>query len=147
MRTALMVGMQAIETKYLGATDTRGSRIKAYCERGSLTVPYPNLDLVQCHVFAADQLVAKFVAEDEKQYGTPPEKNPWSRRRCTGGTSTGYAHVFIEETSQYESELLNACTALIASTVINGQRFSMAPSCGAWADLDRAIANAKGERP
>ena len=33
--------MQAIQTKYLPATNTRGSRIKATCDRGSITIPYP----------------------------------------------------------------------------------------------------------
>jgi hypothetical protein len=35
--------MQAILTKYLGPSNTRGSRIKAYAECGlSVTVPYPH---------------------------------------------------------------------------------------------------------
>jgi len=29
--------MQAIQTRYLGPTNTRGSRIKAWCDAGSLT--------------------------------------------------------------------------------------------------------------
>ena len=34
--------MQAICTKYLGPTDFRGARIKAYCGDGrSTTIPYP----------------------------------------------------------------------------------------------------------
>lgn len=32
--------MQTITTKYLGPTGRRGSRIKATCEAGSVTVPY-----------------------------------------------------------------------------------------------------------
>lgn len=32
--------MQAIRTRYCGPTDTRGSRIIAKCEGGSITVPY-----------------------------------------------------------------------------------------------------------
>ena len=34
--------MQAIQTRYLPATDTRGSRIKAWAEAGSITIPYPH---------------------------------------------------------------------------------------------------------
>ena len=34
--------MQAIQTRYLPATDTRGSRIKAWCEAGSVTIGYPH---------------------------------------------------------------------------------------------------------
>ena len=85
--------MQAIETKYIGAGNVRGSRIKASCERGSITIPYPHeLSGEACHVAAADALVAKFVAEDAKEYGT--HNNPWSAPRVCGGTKTGYAHVF-----------------------------------------------------
>jgi hypothetical protein len=32
--------MQAIRTRYHGATNTRGSRITASCEAGSLTMPF-----------------------------------------------------------------------------------------------------------
>ena len=31
--------MQSIQTKYLSATDSNGSRIKAKCARGSITIP------------------------------------------------------------------------------------------------------------
>jgi len=36
--------MQAIQTKYLGPTNTRGSRIKAWCDAGSLTVDFHSID-------------------------------------------------------------------------------------------------------
>ena len=32
--------MQAIQVKYLSPTDTKGSRTKAFCYSGSITVPY-----------------------------------------------------------------------------------------------------------
>lgn len=32
--------MQAIETKYLGPTNTKGARIKASAEAGSVTIPF-----------------------------------------------------------------------------------------------------------
>lgn len=53
--------MQAIQTKYLGPTNTRGSRIKATCAAGSLTIPYPHeLDQGQsAHRKAAEALAAK----------------------------------------------------------------------------------------
>lgn len=87
--------MQAIETKYIGASDTRGSRIKAFCERESIAIPYPNGDEQQAHAAAADTLVAKFIAEDTKKYGSDPATNPWGKPRVCGGTKGGYAHVFI----------------------------------------------------
>jgi len=34
--------MQAIQVKYLSATNQKGSRIKAWCYAGSLTIPYPH---------------------------------------------------------------------------------------------------------
>lgn len=90
---------QAIETKYLCPTNTRGARIKATCARASLTVPYPHdLDESERHAYAAAQLVAKFVAIDAKLYGTPAEKNPWNRPRVIGCLPTGaYAHVYLPE--------------------------------------------------
>ena len=87
---------QAIVTKYLPATNFKGSRIKAYCERGSITISYPDeLSGDACHIAAADALVAKFVKEDEKRYGT--NQNPWSRKRVCGGLPDGTtAHVYID---------------------------------------------------
>ena len=34
--------MQAIFIKYISATNTKGSRIKAFCDAGSITIPYPH---------------------------------------------------------------------------------------------------------
>lgn len=58
--------MQAIITKYLSPTNFKGARIKASCERGSATVPFPHeLSGDACHIFAANYLVGKFAAEDK----------------------------------------------------------------------------------
>lgn len=86
--------MQAIQTKYIPATNTRGSRIKATCERGSVTIPYPDeLSGHACHIAAADALVAKFAKEDAARYGTDP--NPWLKPRVCGGLPDGTcAHIF-----------------------------------------------------
>lgn len=88
--------MQAILTKYLCATNTRGSRIKASCERGSITISYPDeLSGDAVHIAAKDALVAKFVKEDAKRYGS--ERNPWSRPTVCGWLSSGEAvHVYVE---------------------------------------------------
>lgn len=52
--------MQAIITKYMPATNIRGSRIKATCSSGSVTIPYPyELSGQAVHRAAADALVAK----------------------------------------------------------------------------------------
>jgi hypothetical protein len=52
--------MQAIITKYLPWTNTRGSRIKASCQAGSITIDYPHeLSGMDAHAKAAYALLAK----------------------------------------------------------------------------------------
>ena len=52
--------MQAIITKYLGPTDHRGSRVKATCQAGSLTLEWDDtLDLDANHRVAAIALAEK----------------------------------------------------------------------------------------
>ena len=52
--------MQAIITKYLCPTNTKGSRIKASCAAGSVTIDYPHeLSGMDCHAKAAYALLAK----------------------------------------------------------------------------------------
>ena len=92
--------MQAIETKLIPATNTKPTRIKARCDRGSIILSADSLsgdqmnDSESTHRAAARALIARFVAEDQEQYGTPPDKNPWSWPFVTGGTREGYAHVY-----------------------------------------------------
>lgn len=93
--------MQAIETKLIPATNTKPTRIKASCERGSIIVSADALSGDQAngsestHVKAAQLLVEKFIKEDSKRYGSDPKINPWSAPRVVGGTKEGYAHVFV----------------------------------------------------
>lgn len=91
--------MQAILTKYLPATNTRGSAIKATCERGSLTVGFHSIDANHDDdkfAIVARMLCDKFVAQDVAKYGSKPEQITWSRPFVTGGLPTGgYAHVFL----------------------------------------------------
>jgi len=52
--------MQAIITKYFGPTNSRGSRIKAQCAAGSITIDYPHeLSGRACHAVAAKALLNK----------------------------------------------------------------------------------------
>jgi hypothetical protein len=52
--------MQAIQTKYLSPTNTRGARIKATCAAGSITISYPHeLSGQAVHRKAAEALVSK----------------------------------------------------------------------------------------
>ena len=93
--------MQAIYTKFIPATNFRPSRIKATCERGSITVCYSDLNgKHEGDNFAAvaRMLCDKFVAEDVAKYGKyGKESRPmWAKPFVTGGLPQGgYAHVFI----------------------------------------------------
>lgn len=52
--------MQAIKTKYLPATNTKPSRIKAECEAGSITISYDHsLNIDELHQKAAKELLNK----------------------------------------------------------------------------------------
>ena len=52
--------MQAIQTRYLSATNTRGARIKAWAAAGSVVIGYPHeLSGQACHRKAAETLTAK----------------------------------------------------------------------------------------
>lgn len=90
--------MQAIQTKYLPATNTRGSRIKAWCERGSITVDYPHeLSGDAVHRLAVHALVNRFNEADAKEYGpsSVKEGRGWNAPFVTGFLPDGTAaHVF-----------------------------------------------------
>lgn len=83
---------QAIETRYLGPTNTRGGRIKARAWAGSVTVPYNHeLNADQNHRAAAMALAAK-CAKHAEQYGG---KSIWSEGVWTqGGNAKGDGYVF-----------------------------------------------------
>ena len=50
--------MQAIVTKYIPATNTRGSRIKAQCDAKTIIRDWPaRLNMEDAHTFVAVQLV------------------------------------------------------------------------------------------
>lgn len=92
--------MQAIYTKYLPCTNVKGSRIKAQCDRGSITISYPDeLSGDEVHIYAAECLVQKFVKEDFEKYASryPDYKSPWSKSRVCGAMPQkigGCVHVF-----------------------------------------------------
>ena len=83
--------MQTIITKFISATDTRGSRIKASFASGgandnrpSVTIPYPHEDSgAACHWQAAKILV---------------ERMGWHGREFTSGAlNDGYVFVFSSD--------------------------------------------------
>lgn len=90
--------MQAIISKFLPPTNTRPSRIKATCERGSITITYPHeFSGDACHAYAANLLCERFIAEDVRRYGSDPRANSWSRKRVLGTIPGGdVVHVFTE---------------------------------------------------
>jgi hypothetical protein len=72
---------QAIETKYIKATNTRGSRIKATAWGGSITIGYDYaLDTDGAHKAAADALIAKM---------------GWSGTFAQGGNVKGDGYYFV----------------------------------------------------
>lgn len=77
--------MKAIKTKFLPATNNRGSRIKATAEGGErdhqVTIGYPHeFNAEQAHQQAAKALCAKM---------------GWHGSMATGGLRDCYVHVFI----------------------------------------------------
>lgn len=83
--------MQAISTKYIGPSNVRGSRIKATCEAGSLTIGYPHeLSGEDCHRKAAEAL---------------RDKLGWQGELIGGGTQTGYCFVFAPGYSAMKAAL------------------------------------------
>lgn len=82
----------------------RGSRIKASCERGSIMVSYPDeLSGDACHIYAADQLCRKFIAEDVKRYGSDAGRSVWAMPRICGGIPSGECvHVFVLQSEVHE---------------------------------------------
>jgi len=51
---------QAIVTRWLAPTDTKGSRVKAYCDAGSLIIPWSQeIDVAANHIKAATALAWK----------------------------------------------------------------------------------------
>lgn len=72
----------AILTKYLGATNSRPSRVKAYTESGlQVTIPWEyGLNVEGNHLAAAQKLAHKM---------------DWAGRWVGGGTKEGYAFVNV----------------------------------------------------
>ena len=66
--------MQAITTTYHGPTDTRGSRITARCEAGSITVPYDH-SAYDAHTVAFVALVKKLGWQDHGTWYEGHTKN------------------------------------------------------------------------
>jgi hypothetical protein len=84
--------MQYISTKYLSATNTKGSRIKAKASSASesITIAYDySIDCEQAHAKAAMQLANKL---------------DWKGEYASGGNDTGYVFTFIGSSNLYSTE-------------------------------------------
>lgn len=80
--TAHASGRQAIVTKYLGPTDSRGARIQAKSESGkSVSIPYP----YELSTSAGHALAAKTLAD----------KLGWGGNWVGGGIKGGYVFVDV----------------------------------------------------
>ena len=89
--------MQAITTRVLPPTDTRGARIVAECDRGRLVMPYPDGNQEQAHRAVCQAMLDKFAGEDVKEYGrgTKPEDHHWGPF-VSGQTKGGdWVHVLV----------------------------------------------------
>lgn len=92
MKTTQNGVYQAIQTKFLPCTNSRGSRIKAWCDRGSVTVPFSHSG--KEHREAAEALCAKFIAEDKAKYGDQA-KSAWDGLLIEGGLPNNGGHCFV----------------------------------------------------
>lgn len=79
--------MIAIETKYLGATNTRGSRIMAKANGNKITIPYPH-EAKNPYAVAAIKLCQKL---------------GWKGSLIEGGIDSGSVFVFADS-DQYSIE-------------------------------------------
>ncbi len=90
--------MQAIKTKYLGATNFRGARIKATCEADQITIPWSyDIGTEANHDSARKALQLKLAKDGEKRLGYNFLSDPWLRPMVGGAlpNNEGYAFVFV----------------------------------------------------
>jgi len=81
--------MQAIQTKFIPASNTKGSRIKAWCEAGSLMIPYPyEHNEENAHLAVAKALQVKLGWESRHFYGDLVQS-------CLPDNK-GYAHTMVK---------------------------------------------------
>ena len=80
--------MQAIITKYIPCTNTKGSRIQAKCEAKTIYFSYDHaLNAEGNHIAAAKELIKKL---------------GWNGEWVNGGTATGYVFVCTSFCDKFE---------------------------------------------
>ena len=92
--------MQAIVTKFLPPTNTRGSRYKASCQAMTVVVSANyELDAEGNHKRACDELCQRMDARNVELYGTKGAM--WTKPKVSGQTPSGeHVHVFIPQEAQ-----------------------------------------------
>ena len=86
---------QCIRTKFIPCTNFRPSRVKAWCDRGHITVSWRyEMNVDENHAFAIRCLLEKFVMEDEKKYSKGDSS--WDSDFLMGGDRDGYVAVFAK---------------------------------------------------
>jgi hypothetical protein len=103
---------QAIETKFIGPTNHRGSRIKASAQGGSITVSYDHaLNSEQNHTVAAHALATKL---------------GWDGVLIGGGNAKGNGNVYVfaetDAASDEEDRIFDAQGKAVAHYGPNGVR-------------------------
>ena len=93
---------QAIVTRYLCPTNTKPSRIRATCDRASLTIPFPQGEsLVDAHAVAVRSLLARFHREDapdgDYRYRSWPEFGRWVCGGMPQSSKDAYVWVQLPE--------------------------------------------------
>lgn len=80
--------MQAIVTKYIGPTGTKGARIKAACDAGSITIPYP-------HELSGEDVYAAAAMALCRKLGWTEENGHRGNWVCGGGMNGTFSYVFV----------------------------------------------------
>jgi hypothetical protein len=98
--------MQKIDVKFLPAGRVKGSRLKAYCERGSLTLDCPHeLHRDEWAEYMVKHLVAKFLKEDEHKYQSNPSANPWAGPWAVGENKSHWSAVNVRCSPPFKVDL------------------------------------------
>lgn len=95
MKTHNTTALQAIVSKYIAPTNSRGARIIVKAQRSRRSFPYPyELSGEAVHVWAVEQYLSSIIAEDRKEYGS--ETTGWGTIAdfSVGVLPTG-DHVFV----------------------------------------------------
>ena len=118
--------MQVITTKIMPATNTKPTRIKASCERGSIIVSYDHAGSAEeGHRHCALKLCRSFVEADAMQHGEASiASNPWARPFVSGQLANGdWVHVETIDTKGLIDELREVCAQFDALLVAHGKPF------------------------